>query len=199
MKLGRARAAWGSLGILLVLSGTSCTEKKNLPSVVELASQDPLGSFVDASASPSSVDSPIALPSSDGGMAKPVVGTPPAVRYQNERYRFLVDVPTFLVAQPPPANGDGRTFVGKGVELRVWGSYASLTLANYCEEETGATVHQVTKDSCFSTGVAEQRIFWQRNRLKDRTIYGIRFEYPSAMKAEMDRVVETTYRSWVSP
>ena len=193
MNPGMARSVSIWFCAALAVSAVACSDKKKeSPQVAASASADPLKVLLVASASASAA--PTTVPS-----AAREANTPPAGQYHNERFGFFVTVPSFLVAQPPPANGDGSTFVGKDVELRVWGMNAVLTLAEHCEKPAGATVHQVTKDSCFVTGVADKRIFWERKRLKDGIVYGMRFEYPEAMKAEMDRVVQTTYRSWLTP
>lgn len=193
MNLGSARTVSAWFSMALAFSAVGCTEKKkDAPSAASSVSAEPSKVVLLATASASAA--PTTVPS-----AAREANTPPSGQYRNERFGFFVTVPSFLVAQPPPANGDGRTFAGKDVELRVWGGNSVLTLAEHCEKPAGATVHQVTKDSCFVTGVADKRIFWQRNRLKDGIVYGMRFEYPEAMKAEMDSVVQSTYRSWLTP
>lgn len=193
MNLGRARTVSAWFSMALAFSAVGCTEKKkDAPSAASSASAEPSKVVLLATASASAA--PTTVPS-----AAREANTPPAGQYRNERFGFFVTVPSFLVAQPPPANGDGSTFAGKEVELRVWGGNAVLTLAEHCEKPAGATVHQVTKDSCFVTGVADKRIFWERKRLKNGIVYGMRFEYPEAMKAEMDSVVQSTYRSWLTP
>ncbi len=193
MNLGMARSVSIWCCAALATSAVACSDKKkDSPPVAASASADPLKVLLVASASASAA--PTTVPS-----AAREANSPPVGQYHNDRFGFFVTVPSFLVAQPPPANGDGSTFAGKDVELRVWGMNAVLTLAEHCEKPAGAIVHQVTKDSCFVTGVADKRIFWERKRLKDGIVYGMRFEYPEAMKAEMDRVIQTTYRSWLTP
>lgn len=194
MNLGSARTVSLWCCVALAMSTIACSDKKkDSAQAAASASEEPLKVAL-AIASASASAAPTTVPS-----AAREANTPPPGQYHNDRFGFFVTVPSFLVAQPPPANGDGSTFAGKDVELRVWGMNAVLTLAEHCEKPAGATVHQVTKDSCFVTGTAEKRIFWERKRLKDGIVYGMRFEYPESMKAEMDRVVQSTYRSWLTP
>jgi hypothetical protein len=52
-------------------------------------------------------------------------------RYRNARFGTSVDVPgIFMIADPAPANGDGRIFKSRdGAELRVFGSHSATTVA----------------------------------------------------------------------
>jgi hypothetical protein len=88
-------------------------------------------------------------------------------------------------------------FKGGDVELTTWGQHETLAMQETCAKEPGATFHQVTKDTCFSTGVHADRIFWKRGRLLNGTYYFIRYEYPTARKSEMDPIVTATYASWI--
>lgn len=124
--------------------------------------------------------------------------SPKMTPYYNDRFGFSLSVPSFLVAQPAPENGDGRAFVGRGIELRAWGMNAVLPIEEMCTKQPGSVAHQVTKTSCFSTGVKDERIFWERTRLAGEVFYSIRFEYPESMKAEMDPVVTAVHKSWTT-
>ncbi|MCE1237834.1 MAG: caspase family protein [Hyphomicrobiales bacterium] len=46
-------------------------------------------------------------------------------RWENPRFRFSVDLPSSLVAEPPPENGDGITLRSKdrSIEVRVYGQH----------------------------------------------------------------------------
>jgi len=50
--------------------------------------------------------------------------------YLNARFGTSVDVPNvFRLVDPPPMNGDGRTFkTADGAELRIFGSYSATTI-----------------------------------------------------------------------
>ncbi len=41
--------------------------------------------------------------------------------YQNERFGFELDYPSFMTMGPPPENGDGISCRGKGLELTAYG------------------------------------------------------------------------------
>jgi hypothetical protein len=52
-------------------------------------------------------------------------------RYTNERFGTVAEVPLHLfnLVEPPPENGDGRTYKSKdGAELRIFGSYGPVTV-----------------------------------------------------------------------
>src|SRR5262245_53644970 len=46
--------------------------------------------------------------------------------YENSRFGYSIEYPSTLTMQPPPENGDGRIFLSKDVELRVWANYNAL-------------------------------------------------------------------------
>ena len=58
--------------------------------------------------------------------------------YGNGRFGFLVDVPVFFVASPPPTNGDGQEWTwGAHAQLTAWGMYNSASLPVDCTSHKG--------------------------------------------------------------
>lgn len=62
---------------------------------------------------------------SAGSPASPTPEATPAEwrDYINHRFDFAIDVPPGFIAEPPPANGDGRVFTRPDARLRVSGRY----------------------------------------------------------------------------
>lgn len=68
------------------------------------------------------------LSSGDARFRSPTpASTPPVTwrRWENPRFHFSVDLPSSLVADPPPENGDGLTLRSpdRGIEVRVYGQH----------------------------------------------------------------------------
>jgi len=78
-------------------------------------------------------------------------------RYLNARFGTSVDVPNaFRLADPPPANGDGRTFkAADGAELRVFGSYSATTVTENFREYESWILDRLAKDGVAVTYKAQ--------------------------------------------
>jgi len=144
----------------------------------------------------------------DAGLLPAVKAVPPKVidwkqaayeRYVNPRFGFTLDVPKEMVPEPPTTIGDGRTFLGGGVELLAWAFHDVGTMKESCPKEPGATTFQIDKKSCWQTGIKDGRIFWQRMKAVQGICYALRFDYPEALKADMDPVVKRANDSWTNP
>lgn len=181
--------AWVSMSVVVVVL-FGCNKERSEPAAPEIVAPKENAKSAKTAAPPES-------PAPEGS-ALPTT----TKAYFNDRFGFGVDVPTFLVEQPAPDNDDGRTFVGKGVgkgvELRAWGMHAVLPIEEMCAKEPGSVTHQVTKTTCFSTGIKGKQIYWERKRLSSDVFHAIRLEYPESMKAEMDPIVGQIYKSWTA-
>ncbi|MFO0670163.1 MAG: hypothetical protein U0235_11130 [Polyangiaceae bacterium] len=118
-------------------------------------------------------------------------------RYVNPRFGFGVDVPTFLHAEEPPTNGDGRTFTfGDALELRAWGMYGVEPLDEAWKRDAtqrGVTYKSIQGDGYVVSGTAPtdggSRVFYKRTVVAGDVVMAVELEYAASLKAEMDPVV----------
>lgn len=133
-------------------------------------------------------------------------------RYYNSRFGFAVDVPTFLVPQPGPANGDGRRFAfRKAVEMTASGMWQwdeHATARSLFQEE----VDRVAKRT-FSTvldGTVDQGSYMMKTRdgeditlhkttLANGVTSGVYFKYPAAQDHYFDPVARRVLASFRPP
>jgi hypothetical protein len=121
--------------------------------------------------------------------------------YLNERFRFMVEYPSsLLLPQPPPANGDGRTFMSKDkkVEMRVWGQNNALdrTLEEQfadAKRQCGKTSYERVSAMLFAFSCTRNgRIFYQKTlyRESDDVFINFLIEYPLREKKRFDPIVK---------
>jgi hypothetical protein len=131
-------------------------------------------------------------------------------RYGNARFGTVLDVPTSLFAaiDPPPENGDGRTFRAKdGAEIRVFGSYGATSVtedfAGYKAwslqqaREGGLTVTYTAqgKDWLAFSGSKGDSIVYARLVERCDATHEMRITYPTAQKAVYDAIIGRMSRS----
>ncbi len=95
--------------------------------------------------------------------------------YQNQRFYFAIDYPAGLVAQPPPANNDGRVFLSEDgkVKLIAAAHYNALneTLAQLAREAEAVyqggriTYRRVMADYFVISGFQGDDVFYQATAL----------------------------------
>lgn len=120
--------------------------------------------------------------------------------YVNDRFEFLIEYPSSLLSpQPPPENGDGRTFMSKDkkVEMRVWGQNNALSRS--VEEQFAEAKGQCRKTSFERVGamlfafscVKSGRIIYQKTlyRESDDVFINFLIEYPLREKKRFDPIV----------
>lgn len=80
-------------------------------------------------------------------------------RYLNARFGTSIDVPNvFTLTNPPPVNGDGRTFrAPDGAELRVFGSYSATTVTENFSRYKAWLLNQLQSDGVTLTYKAQGR------------------------------------------
>ncbi|WP_437968155.1 serine/threonine-protein kinase [Sorangium sp. So ce260] len=112
-------------------------------------------------------------------------------RYYNSRFGFSVDVPTFLVPQPGPANGDGRRFVfHKVVEMTASGIFEweeSATVRSRFREfrdritasGDAFVVAEAVDSESFSVKIHQGDIYaHNKETLRNGVMSGVSFSYP---------------------
>jgi hypothetical protein len=115
--------------------------------------------------------------------------------YQNPRFGFAVQHPTFMTALPPPTNGDGQEW--------VWGNHAKMTasginnVANetveaFCTEAAkrkGNSGKIVNNGACLVTGKYGGKIYWSKTHFVDDKEITILLEYDEAFKTNFDPII----------
>lgn len=128
-----------------------------------------------------------------------------STRHFNSRFGFEIRVPTGFVAEPEPANQDGRTFLHRssGAELRVWGWNNALdeTLPGALERSRdsipGPIAHQQQGRNWYVLSWIEgKNIFYEKTFLGAGSGASFRLVYPLARKAAFDPIVTTLEKSF---
>lgn len=143
---------------------------------------------------------------------EPIVGLDGWARYVNTRFGTGLDYPADRLAmQPPPENGDGRTFVSLdgGVVLRVFGQHNIDDLdgrAMLARDRAAGGYDKVTYDTARAgrytmSGYVEGDIFYRSARIDpDEGVFHV-FEitYPKSDRAFWDKAVERMAKSFMAP
>lgn len=128
-----------------------------------------------------------------------------SARYTNPRFGFVLRVPAGFVAQPAPANQDGRTFVheGTGAELRAWGwnNVLDETLAQALERGresiSGPIAYQRKGRNWYVLSWIEGTdIFYEKTFVGTGSGASFRLVYPVARKAAFDPIVTALEKSF---
>ncbi len=121
--------------------------------------------------------------------------------YTNARFGTTIDYPAgiFSKREPPPANGDGRTFRSADgrARLSVYGAHnvENDTPQSYVRkyvDPQGISFRRVTPDFFAVSGVSEGAIFYQRCNFAPPpgdTLYCFRLTYPRDRKSAWDPIV----------
>ena len=124
-------------------------------------------------------------------------------RYHNARFGTSVDVPgIFTIADPAPANGDGRIFTSPdGAELRVFGSYGATTVTEGFAAYRIWMLDRLRKDGVAVTYKAQGKEWLAASGTRGREIvyvkviegcdatHEIRMTYPSASRRIYDPLI----------
>lgn len=103
------------------------------------------------------------------------------VQYCNPRFNFCILYPKSFILQPPPQNGDGRTFVSpdKKAVIYAWGNLAIEDFSRLGQEFKIATdgiklvYKRVTNNSFIFSGIDEQgQIVYRKTCKKKINYYG---------------------------
>lgn len=129
--------------------------------------------------------------------------------YLNARFGTSIDVPSvFKPSDPPPANGDGRSFrSADGAELRVFGSYDATTVTENFNEYKSWLLNSLQKDGVAITYKAQGRDWLAASGTKEGAIvyvkviegcdatHEMRITYSIAQKAVYDPLIGRLARS----
>lgn len=128
-------------------------------------------------------------------------GVPPFTyaRYGNPRFRFFTDYPTFMTAEPEPANGDGQCWAWES-RARVCASGIHNTDGDTPKVECDRpleefrpsgelTYRHASGDTCVKSGTQDGKIFWTRYTYAHDNVYHVDFEYDESLKAAFDPIV----------
>jgi len=117
-------------------------------------------------------------------------------RYCNERYGFCVDYPESLQKDPPPVNGDGRSFHDRhGFSMAVSGSNNSLddSVTSEMESQIGdfdRITYRVQRKNWFIlSGYKGSEILYRKTYVGEGSINHLYIQYPAQKKKEYDAVV----------
>jgi hypothetical protein len=122
--------------------------------------------------------------------------------FESARFGFSVDIPSGFIAQPPPENGDGATFVSPDgtTELKVWGSNlldqtlkSDSAFRREAETEEGwrITYSPIKKSWYAYSGLKGSRIVYTKavSACGGSLALYFRIEYPKAEKLQYDAMV----------
>ena len=123
--------------------------------------------------------------------------------YCNERFGFCLEYPSTLRMQPPPENGDGRTFKSADgrVEMRAYGSLnaldATLEAAFGEAKRRGKVTYSLLKSDFFVvSGTDRGNVFFEKTFLRSGTFTTFVIAYPTALKGTYDPLVSRIAKSF---
>jgi hypothetical protein len=127
--------------------------------------------------------------------------------YTNQRFGFSLDIPTSLVAEQPPTDGDGLTYDGDGglVTLTVYGEPNSSNVtpslaANSADSGETVTSHSVDGPVAVVTGTLQMSgrtmIRYIRTVVGTGSLATLEWTYPASESAVYDAEVAHTVASF---
>lgn len=128
--------------------------------------------------------------------------------YRNARYGTTVEYPDVFKAEPPPANGDGRTFrSADGSEFSVFASINSqnFTVAAFKRfivknlDPADVITYQAHNSRGFViSGTSGPNIFYERHLISrdGQLTEGLIISYPARLKTTYDAIVTRMSRSF---
>ncbi len=128
----------------------------------------------------------------------PPVSTAP-IHYVNDRFAFIVTVPSEFIAQGESDNGDGQAFATRNnrAEIRAWGGHLMepeiecSANAMFADELPQPTYEHAQSGTSVVSGSIGGDIFYAKViRTVDRCL-GLTIKYPASEKAIYDPAVST--------
>lgn len=125
--------------------------------------------------------------------------------YTNERFGYSISYPSSLLKpQGEAENGDGQIFLGRGIEMRVFGSNLLLNetlAAEYkaiLKEKGSAVTYKIRKSSFFViSGKENGKIFYQKTMVNDDGAFiTFMIEYDESRRSTYDAAVTKMVRSF---
>jgi hypothetical protein len=122
-------------------------------------------------------------------------------QYTNPRYGFTVLRPAAFTAQPPPGNGDGRTWAGPGGQVLLSAYGANNVLGYSARQDEAADASRlsvaymnISGNVVTVSGYKDngQTIVYQRDVVGPGTIDTLYWSYPADQKKRWDAAVTLT-------
>lgn len=127
-------------------------------------------------------------------------------RYINPRFKYGIDYPAFLIAQPESENGDGRRFQSQDgeSELTVYGQSAYATvdgnawtipallkdaIQNRVQDGDRVTFQKQGRDWFVLSGYSGSKIFYFKAMIHDDSVKCFEIKYPQKEKKPFDPIV----------
>ncbi|MHB0937099.1 MAG: hypothetical protein ACYDCO_08180 [Armatimonadota bacterium] len=133
----------------------------------------------------------------------PANANPAYTRYVNARFGFSVHYLQSFTLEPPPENGDGRSFNdGQGFWMGAYGSNNVFdhTLAQELQERKGdfdkVTYTAKGKNWFVLSGMKGTKILYEKIYIGKSCMNNLRLEYPAAAKTKYDSVVTYIAKSF---
>ena len=123
------------------------------------------------------------------------IDCPTYERYENRKFGFTVDVPTFFVRKPADADGRGQPFDFAGkARIRAWAMYDNppMTVEQLYGDWTrreGVTFKTLVMNTWVVRGKDGGRLFYSRSILADGIISTIEVSYAPELADAMEPVL----------
>lgn len=136
-----------------------------------------------------------------------------SLTYTNDRFgtRATFDADLFDTIAPPPANGDGRTFLSAdGAALSLFGAFGPpdaspselLALRERVRRQGGASVTYSTSgaDWFVLSGYDADTVYYERHEMgADAVVHSLTLRYPERVRAIYDPLIEPVTESLDGP
>lgn len=122
--------------------------------------------------------------------------------YENDRFCFSVNYPTFLNPEPAPENNDGRIFaLNDKTYIQVYACYNNFdeTIEDlYQQDRSSSDTYFRCSDNWYvvSGNKSDGTIYYTKTYLMNGTIYTLHFSYTQNEKALFDEVIPFVMDSW---
>ena len=139
---------------------------------------------------PASADPPDAACASPGSLE-----CPDYVRYENQKFGFAVDVPTFFTRKPADGDGRGQPFeLGHKARVRAWAMYDNppMTVEQLYGDWTrreGVTFKALAGNTWIVRGKQGGHFFYSRSILADGIVATIEVSYVAELAPALERVL----------
>ena len=115
-------------------------------------------------------------------------------QYCNPRFQFCLNYPSNFIAQPPPVNGDGLSFISSDstVQFSTWGAFDATfeglegNMASVSQNRK--ITYKTMNDSSYVISGYERdgSIFYQKTLFKKDIFYTFQLIYPDSLRSTYD-------------
>ena len=128
------------------------------------------------------------------------------LNYYNGRYGFSIQYPSYLIEQPEPANGDGRSFVSADGQIRLTASGINNVLGATVQSEYNASLaylpnvsyNNLGQRSYVISGTNGEYVYYMCSIVGSGSINTFILEYPKARANELNEAVGVCYDSFTA-